>query len=394
LLPVNRIQIRITGNKATPVWLGAEDHAWLRALIDDFLRLGGRPYHEVASFIREPSRVPSPGGKRRMAVCALQNMCDRQRPPFNAGAIRDAVAVAAQLARDAGRFERSEAVAEAAKRLGLHASIIDDHLFSDLPGERHLSLPVPMPDPHALAAHTNLELAQGLLRLASEVNIELYGSVRAVVRQVHLQRLICTVRRGKGDGVRLEISGAFTLFRHTTLYGRALASILPPLSWCERFELIARCRLRGQSVSIHLRSGDPITLGEPPRLYDSRLEERFAREFAKATLDWDLVREPEPVESGETLVFPDFAVIHRRDSSRHFLLEIVGFWTRDYLRNKLNHLRSISCAPLILCINQALNCGAEELPAHAGIVWFNKRIDPRAVLDVIETVAGSNMHCR
>lgn len=367
-----------------PVWLGAEDHAWLRALIDDFLRLEGRPYREVESFLQEPPRAASPGGKRQMAVWTLQNMCTRQRPPFDAGAIRDAVSVGAQRSRNTGQFDRAAIIAKAAESLGLDSSAIDANLFSDLPGERRLSLPDPMPDPRALATRTNLELAQGLLRLASEIHIELYGGARAVVRQVHLRRLLCTVRQEKTDGVRLDISGAFTLFRHTTMYGYALASILPLLHWCERFDLMAHCVLRGRPVNAHLRSGDPLALSEPPRVYDSRLEERFARDFAKANLDWDLVREPEPVEAGETLVFPDFAVIHRRDPSRRFLLEIVGFWTPGYLRNKLDHLRRIPRAPLILCIDQTLNCGADELPSHASIIWFKKRIDPRAVLEVIE----------
>jgi predicted nuclease of restriction endonuclease-like RecB superfamily len=168
---------------------------------------------------------------------------------------------------------------------------IEEQLFSDLPGERRVVLPKAMPDPHSLAIQTNLSLAQGLLRLASEVDIDLHGGARAVVRQIHLKRLLCTVRRVAPEKVRLHISGAFSLFHHTTIYGRALASILPMLAWSERFTLLARCMLRGRIVSARLRSGDPIAAGEPPRAFDSRLEERFAHDFSKANLDWDLVRE-------------------------------------------------------------------------------------------------------
>jgi hypothetical protein len=88
---------------------------------------------------------------------------------------------------------------------------------------------------------------------------------------------------------------------------------------------------------------------------------------------------------GETLVFPDFAVIHRRDPSKTFLLEIVGFWTPEYLREKLDRMRLIlHNTPLILCIDRGLNCGKREMPAHARIVWFQKRIDPQSVLAAIE----------
>jgi hypothetical protein len=313
-------------------------------------------------------------------------LCAGERPPLDAGALRDALAVEAQLARDAERFDRSAVLAACAQRFGISAVAAEEHLFADLPSERRLRLPETPPDPHLLATRTNLALAQGLLRLASEVILEIYGGARAVVRQVCLRRLLCTVQRVKPEGVRLNLSGPFSLFCHTTMYGRALASILPLLPWCERFELVARCMLRGRTVNVRLHPGDPIAVGEPPRAYDSRLEERFAREFARANLDWDLVREPEPVEAGEALMFPDFAVVHRRDPSRRFLLEIVGFWTPEYLRDKIDRLRAIPHVPMVLCIDRGLNCSADDLPAHARIVWFQKRIDPGAVLAAIEQV--------
>lgn len=389
MLPADLIQVRIVGCEAVPAWLGAEDHAWLSALIDDFVRLDGRPYREVVSFLQEPPRTPSPAGKRRMAIWTLQDLCTRERPPLDACALRDAVAVEAQRARDADRFDRADVLAAGARRLGLSAAAADEHLFADLPGERRLRSPKPLPDPHSLATRANLALAQGLLRLASELTIEIYGGARAVVRQVRLRRLLCTVRRAKPEGVHLDISGPFSLFRRTTMYGRALASILPLLPWCKRFELVARCMLRGRAVSVRMRPGDPIAAGEPPRAYDSRLEERFAREFARANLDWDLVREPEPVEAGEALVFPDFAVVHRRDTSKRFLLEIVGFWTPDYLREKLDRLRAMPHVPMVLCIDRGLNCSAGDLPAHARIVWFQKRIEPCAVLAAIEAATAT-----
>jgi uncharacterized protein len=393
LLPADCIQVRVAGSVATPVWLGGEDYAWLRSLIADFARLDGRRYREVVSFLQEPPRTPAPSGKRRMAIRTMQDLCERERPPFDTGLLRDAVAVEAQSARDAGRFDRSEVLAAGAALLGLSAAAAEEHMFADLPGERRLRVPEPLPEPQVLAARTNLALAQGLLRLASEVAIEIYGSARAVIRQVRLRRLLCTVRRAGPEGVRLDVSGPFSLFHHTTMYGRALASILPLLPWCTRFDLEAHCMIRGRAVSVRLGPGDPIAGGEPRRAYDSRLEERFARDFARANLDWDLVREPEPVEAGEFLAFPDFAVVHRHDTSRRFLLEIVGFWTPDYLREKLTRIRAMPQIPLVLCIDRGLNCSAGELPPHARVVWFHKRIDPAAVLAVIEGTSPELATC-
>jgi uncharacterized protein len=380
LLPASRINVRINGNEAIPVWLGSEDHLWLRALLDDFARLDGRTFREVESYLQTPPRIFSPAGKRQMAMWTLLNMCTRQRPLLDAGKLRAAITEEAQKARDKGRFDRSEVIMMTGQRLGWSIAAIDTQLFSDLPGERRISLPQNIPDPHSLAIHTNLALAQGLLRLASEVTIDLYGNARAVVRQIQLGRLLCNVRRVAPEKVRLDISGALSIFHHTTMYGRALASILTMLVWCERFNLVARCMLRGRMVSVRLCSGDPIAVAEPPRVFDSRLEERFARDFAKADLNWDLIREPEPIVADDSLIFPDFALIHRRDVSKRFLLEIVGFWTPGYLRDKLNRLRNKTMDPLILCVDRKLNCSSDELPVHARIVWFERRIDPLAVL--------------
>jgi uncharacterized protein len=372
------------GNKATPIWLGTEDHGWLRALIADFARLDGKKYRDAISFLKEPSRVPSPSGKRLMAIWVLHKMCKFQKLSVDAGRLRDMIAVKGQHARDIGQFHRLDILAACAECFGVSAAEADEYLFSDLAADRRIALPDPIPDPHSLAAETNLALAQGLLKVASEVTVRLFGGSRAVVRQVQLQRLLCTVERGKAEEVCLHISGAFSLFHHTTMYGHALASILPLLSWCERFDLVARCLFRGREVSAHLSSQDPIAHKQSPRQFDSRIEERFARDFAKASLDWDLVREPEPIEACGTLVFPDFAIVHRCDHSRIFLLEIVGFWTPDYLRKKLDRLRHRTDTPLVLCIDRGLNCGESDVPAHAQIVWFQKRIDPVAVLAAIE----------
>jgi predicted nuclease of restriction endonuclease-like RecB superfamily len=136
-----------------------------------------------------------------------------------------------------------------------------------------------------------------------------------------------------------------------------------------------------------LRSGDPIFPSPEPRAYDSRLEERFARDFRRTAPDWDLVREPEPVVAGNALVFPDFALQHRLDPSRRWLLEIVGFWTPEYLARKLASYRAAGLSNLILCIDDERNCAEQDLPAGALVLRFRRRVDATAVHRLVDAQA-------
>ena len=94
--------------------------------------------------------------------------------------------------------------------------------------------------------------------------------------------------------------------------------------------------------------------------------------------------EPAPVAAQGTLIFPDFALQHRRDATRRWWLEIAGFWTADYIARKLDRLRAAGLERLILCLDASRDCGRDALPEHARIVWFRRRVDPADVLAVIE----------
>jgi uncharacterized protein len=251
-------------------------------------------------------------------------------------------------------------------------------------------------------------------RSAESVRITAWGNTRALVRQARLHGLICNIRRAPPpehssstthgtegldtlqaasiDGVQLEVSGPLSLFRHTLLYGRALCALVPRALWCPRFELKAVCEAGPgiASMTLAVRSGDPIRPGRELKAFDSKLEERFAKAFRKAARDWDLVREPCPVETDGSLIFPDFELVHRRDPTRRFLLEIVGFWTPKYLEEKLRKLRQAKLDNVILCIDEARACSDATLPAHATIVRYKRRIDVESVLAILERCSSDD----
>jgi len=371
------LSYRLVGSTVVPRFLVEADYPWLRTLLDERERFVGRPQREVDARLREPLMAEGPAGKKQLAVRVLaqlaRSMRDAAVPPRQARRLVFGEAVRTASPRDT-------VLARVARSLDVTPEELEASLFADLPGERIVAgLAVPL-SPTELALRANLALTQALLFRATGVTLEVEGNARTLVRHAKLRGLICTVSRGSRDmDTVLEVSGPLALFRRTILYGRALGTLVPHLAWCQRFRLRAACVLEERVVDLQLGTGDPILPADAPRQYDSQIEERFAREFRRLAPDWDVLREPEPVAAGTHLVFPDFALQHRYDTSRRWLLEIVGFWTPDYLRRKLALYRTASVANLILCIDEDRACAEGDLPVGAVVVRFRRRVDAVAV---------------
>jgi hypothetical protein len=206
----------------------------------------------------------------------------------------------------------------------------------------------------------------------------------AIARQHLIMPITCDVGRKERDAV-LDLSGPFSLFRRTLLYGRALGALVPLLAWCQRFRLRADCVVHERPVVLRLATGDPIFPATEPRLYDSKIEERFARDFRRAARDWEIIREPEPVAAGSVLLFPDFVLQHRVNAGKRWLLEIVGFWTPEYLARKLALYREAGLPNLILCIDEERQCSDGDLPAGARVLRFRRHVAVAEVLRLLDS---------
>jgi hypothetical protein len=377
---------RLERGRIVPAFLGAQDHPWLAVLIEEVGRFTGRPLRLLLDRLRAPLPCAAPYFKCKAATAVVLGLWRaRERAAVDPRAAR--AALFTEAAAPPARRDRAAVVAAAATRLGVEAADLEGALFADLPGERVVEAPAEAPSPQDLALRVNLALVRRLLARSSLVRVRAEGGLRPVVRQAHLRGLLVTVRDGAPP--ELEISGPLALFRRTLLYGRALGELLPFLARTARFELVAECHLEGSRGELHLSSGDPIFPAAAPRAFDSRLEERFARDFARAAPDWDLIREPEAVRAGGSLVFPDFLAVHRLAPARRFFLEIVGFWTPEYLARKLASLRACGIPDLILAVDVDRRCAEGDLPPSARVVWYRRRVDPAAVLAAAAGLSGA-----
>jgi len=374
----------LTDEAVVPHYLREPDHVWLRALLDAYTRFVGQPRRALDEHLQAPLPVPVSGPRLQAARRVLDRLWPRLDPEGLSP--RDARAALFCEAAESSA-PRAALLRRVARRLGCPPARLEAALFADLPAERRLGPPPPDLDPGELALRVNLGMAQGLLGRARRVRVALEGNARAVVRQAKWGGLLCEVRRAERSGpgfAQLDISGPLALFRRTRVYARALAALVPLLPWCASFDLVADCVIEDRVRRFRLQRGDPVFPARAPRPFDSQLEQRFAREFLKAAPDWDLIREPAPLSAGESLVFPDFVLQHRRQRWRRWWLELAGFWTADYLEHKLARLRQACQGRFILCIDGDRGCDAQSLPQAAHVIRYRRRVDPRQVLAVLE----------
>jgi len=359
----------------------------LRVLLDEFERFSGQRHGALTERLREPISDEAPSAPARLAATVLKRLW-RQR---SVAVVAPKLARATLFRAGALHRARSAAIAAASAELSITRDELLESLFGDLAAEKVMVPPRDAIGPAELALRVNLALVSGLLKRAVRVSIKAEGNTRALVRLAKLKGLICTVQAPSSarDAAELQISGPYALFRRTTVYGRALAALVPRALWCRRMELKAPCALRDDEPlrTLVVRSGDPILPAQELPAFDSRLEQRLARELGRLAPHWEIVREPEPIAADGTLIHPDFLLRHRHNPRRSWLVEIAGFWTPDYLADKLRRLRAARLPRFIICVDQARNCTQQELPPEAKLIRFNRRIDPLDVLRVIDPQA-------
>lgn len=380
-----RVSAHLEGERVVPHYLSARDEPWLRVLLAESARLVGQKRAAWHERLRDPQLVRAPKAKLQVALRVLEPLC-RERP---VAAVPPKEGRAALFRAAASRAEtsRAQVLNSVAARFAVSAADLEAAIFADLPIEQRVAAVPERLSPARLATEANLAIASSLVRRATHVRVAVHGDARALVRHARRVGLICGVSRleRSPQSVALDLSGPLALFHHGQVYGQALASLIPWLANCEQFELTATCALSGDGVlsSFVLCSGDPIGTGHRVRAPEPLLERKFERDFPRIAPGWSLLGEPEAIATGETLLFPDFELVPASAPDRPWRLQILGFWTRDYLREKLRRLQAAGIERFVLCIDHRGDCADGERPMDPRIVVYKTRIDPRAVLAII-----------
>ncbi|HET9356702.1 MAG TPA: DUF790 family protein [Nitrososphaeraceae archaeon] len=172
------------------------------------------------------------------------------------------------------------------------------------------------------------------------------------------------------DNILCSIDGPLSIFKLTDRYGTSIAKLLPSITeaaeWSLRAYIVRKTASAGKKIYEFIISNkESPDLPKPTDLFidnysnikntifekplssfsstqptfDSSVEQKFAVKFEQICNDWRLIREPDPlvVSDGRGFI-PDFAF---EKYGIRVYLEIVGFWTNEYLLRKIQKIADV-----------------------------------------------------
>jgi predicted nuclease of restriction endonuclease-like RecB superfamily len=256
-------------------------------------------------------------------------------------------------------------------------------LYADYPEFHRLTAFPPDYGAEALRAHYDLAQAQALLYSATTVTVDARADFKHILRCARLSRLLYRVERIR-EGYRFVLDGPNSVLRRTRAYGvdfaRFLAALVRLRDWRLRAEIELRRGWRPFTFTLTAADGLGASATAPPE-FDSSLEAAIARKFGRERGGWRLRREGAVLDlGGGSLLVPDFVFLHQ--DSTEVVLEIVGYWTPEYLADKLGRLAAVRGVNLIVAVPRPLALRAGRLPAT--VLPFKRRLLLRDLLPRLE----------
>jgi len=320
---------------------------------------------------------------------------------------------------------------------------LEEKLFADIIEHQKLTRFNAPKNPVELLARYNVAQTQVALMDATQVIIDAREDWKAILRFAKLANLMHRIEP-RTQGYRIMLDGPASVLRSTHRYGVQMAKFLPGLLACKGWKLTAQlnpkrlasspshqwAKKRAWKLTLDDAAGlqsDAIA----PNLTDSQLETDLMEEWQvmlaiesgspvattpsaplsletshsgsgesdravplmqadennrieNPTRQWQLEREGDILVRGQRVFFPDFTVIS--PSGFRVFLEIVGFWTPEYIRHKKEVLEVFALTPLLLAIPQSLKkqWQSHRFSPNHKVIYYQQSISPGEIIQAIE----------
>ncbi len=284
--------------------------------------------------------------------------------------------------------ERKHILQKVASRNGLTIDELEVAMWNDLDKNKYLKNFDSL-SPLQLVAWYNISILQTLLLNCVKLEFSVYGGfnwkkILRKIKQLGLMYFLYhesnfesesneqtknqdVVLNGKNDRrVICTVDGPLSIVRLTDRYGMAMAKLIPLIIHIEMWSIdatILRKSISGikKTYRFQLSHKDrdlplfdasntqfrPETNSEPAfsfnkydmDSFDSNVEKKFMDKFLKFSTGWKLTREPDPLILSDGKAFISDFVFEKYGIKVY--LEIVGFWTEEYLKRKLEKIKDL-----------------------------------------------------
>jgi uncharacterized protein len=281
--------------------------------------------------------------------------------------------------------QRNIIIEKVATQLEISREELEDEMYADLESELILQDFKPVSAQNLLEKY-NLSLAQTLLFDSTELRFTVSGNWQKIFFKT--KRLGLIYDAYKDNGIWVKIDGPASLFKLTRRYGTAIAKLLPTIisspKWTVEAKILWKFTNEIYTFKLESWKHNPL-FGEKQavEVYDSVVEEDFSKRFTALSSGWQLKREPEPVIAGKYVLIPDFSF--EREGKKLYM-EVVGFWTTEYLMRKIEKLKKTE-ERMLVAVDETLACerlSKLDKQQSLNIIYYHNKIPLPPVLRYLE----------
>lgn len=402
MLPSNLLRVKLSKGKVSPVFATLDQTSM--ALAEQMIEVYQASVGEKQGSLMQRMKSLEEGALDYKLVRGLAALLDRRcvfeiESQVDPKMARQVVFEEASKRRAVSVEERKKVIEDVSLRLNTSPETLEKSLWSDIEEELVLRKFQPI-DPPSLIKRYNLSLAQTLLFKCMRMEFTSSGNWKNIFRAIKWLGLMYSVEQNATNYI-VSVDGPLSIFKMTDRYGTSVAKLLPEImrseSWRVKADILSKRKDRIYNFEVSSIDVKPIMESidletSYANLYDSSIEERFARSFNSYNTGWVLRREPEPLIAGKHVLIPDFGL--ERDSTKVYL-EIVGFWTQEYLERKIGKLNALSGVDMIVAVNESLACS--KLQKLSGkVIYYTKYVPMKPILDHLrkyeEAITQAQVH--
>lgn len=379
-----------------------EYHPAAEQVIEAYQPDAGRTRGEIADAVAELETHDTFKLVRGLSKLLERQSTFEQQSPLPPERLRDAV-FAHGFVTDTD--ERRQVLEKVATDHGLTPADVELGLWADR-DDAEVLVSTPAIEPSELLRQYNLSLTQTLLFDAQELEFTASGNYQEIFGLVKYLRLMYQV----DEEETVHVTGPASLLKQTRKYGTSMAKLVPSImkadEWSVRAQIETEVNNETRIYEFSLDHSQDALFPEQTVVesFDSDVERDFATRIDSLADGWTVRREPTFLRTENRVMIPDFSFERDRNRNRDrdrvlesdrddndtaFYLEIVGFWTPEYLEKKLQKVRHVESAhPLMLAVNASLNCTTEDFDDAIvdQVFFYDDKIPVKPVLSRLQAI--------